>query len=294
MLPSSCPFCEHANPAGAKFCNDCGSPLHLAPCRHCGAVNNVDDAQCYNCGRSTARAVANPTTLGDAQLHEVEERLRGFEHQLAELEKPAREVDRQPTAQEGAPPVLREVDVPVLKEQAQAVRGEPRDFGVREPAPSVRDRGRDPMREPRDFEIREPVRVNERYEAAPRRDRHRVAAALVAVIALAVPAGGYVYYELSPRLIVGSGGQVVQASPEPPPASSPIDATVEQRASAPGSPIAALSQTGGGPTESRVDAGVSEPPPAAAPAPEAAPETRCPPAVEAMALCHRMARAEHR
>src|SRR5215471_9532148 len=31
-----CRFCDHYNPAGAKFCNDCGSPLHLKPCEQCG------------------------------------------------------------------------------------------------------------------------------------------------------------------------------------------------------------------------------------------------------------------
>jgi hypothetical protein len=50
MQPVDCPFCEHANPAGAKFCNECGSPLHFAPCKQCGAVNRIDDSQCFRCG----------------------------------------------------------------------------------------------------------------------------------------------------------------------------------------------------------------------------------------------------
>jgi ribosomal protein L40E len=45
-----CPFCDHRNPAGAKFCNDCASPLHLKPCRHCDAVNHASATACYKCG----------------------------------------------------------------------------------------------------------------------------------------------------------------------------------------------------------------------------------------------------
>lgn len=45
-----CPFCDHANPFGAKFCNDCGSPLHLKPCNHCEAVNDQVAKNCYKCG----------------------------------------------------------------------------------------------------------------------------------------------------------------------------------------------------------------------------------------------------
>jgi len=45
-----CPFCDHANPFGAKFCNECGSPLSLKPCRHCEAVNDQAAQNCYKCG----------------------------------------------------------------------------------------------------------------------------------------------------------------------------------------------------------------------------------------------------
>jgi ribosomal protein L40E len=45
-----CPFCDRHNPAGAKFCNDCGSPLHLKPCNRCGAVNEQAATNCYKCG----------------------------------------------------------------------------------------------------------------------------------------------------------------------------------------------------------------------------------------------------
>ena len=50
-MPSlSCRFCRHANPPGAKFCNECGSPLHLRPCSHCEAVTDASAGTCHQCG----------------------------------------------------------------------------------------------------------------------------------------------------------------------------------------------------------------------------------------------------
>ena len=45
-----CAFCDHRNPAGAKFCNDCAAPLHLKPCKQCDAVNDLAAANCFKCG----------------------------------------------------------------------------------------------------------------------------------------------------------------------------------------------------------------------------------------------------
>lgn len=50
MLTLDCPFCERENPEDAKFCNACGSPLHLKPCQQCGAVDDVRAQACYKCG----------------------------------------------------------------------------------------------------------------------------------------------------------------------------------------------------------------------------------------------------
>lgn len=38
---NQCPYCDHVSPANSKFCNECGAALHLKPCQHCGAVNDV-------------------------------------------------------------------------------------------------------------------------------------------------------------------------------------------------------------------------------------------------------------
>jgi len=46
----ACNFCAHGNPEGSKFCNECGSPLHLAPCSQCQAINSASDNQCFRCG----------------------------------------------------------------------------------------------------------------------------------------------------------------------------------------------------------------------------------------------------
>ena len=45
-----CPFCDHRNPADAKFCNECASPLHLKPCNQCNRVNDQAATHCYDCG----------------------------------------------------------------------------------------------------------------------------------------------------------------------------------------------------------------------------------------------------
>jgi ribosomal protein L40E len=49
LAPLQCLFCNHLNPAGASFCNDCGSQLHLQPCDHCGAINKRTAKHCYKC-----------------------------------------------------------------------------------------------------------------------------------------------------------------------------------------------------------------------------------------------------
>jgi hypothetical protein len=58
MFTPQCPFCDHANPASAKFCNDCGSPLHLRPCKQCEAINNQAATNCYKCGAEFPISVA--------------------------------------------------------------------------------------------------------------------------------------------------------------------------------------------------------------------------------------------
>lgn len=63
MFPPQCPFCDHVNPAGAKFCNDCGSPLHLKPCKQCQAINDQAAKICYMCGMQDPALVTTLDTL---------------------------------------------------------------------------------------------------------------------------------------------------------------------------------------------------------------------------------------
>ena len=55
-----CPFCDHRNPIGAKFCNDCCSPLNLKPCNQCGAVNHQAATNCYKCGAECPALLTTP------------------------------------------------------------------------------------------------------------------------------------------------------------------------------------------------------------------------------------------
>src|SRR5262249_31917329 len=51
-----CKFCAHGNPEGSRFCNECGSPLNLAPCSRCEAINSASDTQCFQCGAPLSSA----------------------------------------------------------------------------------------------------------------------------------------------------------------------------------------------------------------------------------------------
>jgi len=61
-----CSFCEHANPTGAKFCNDCGSPLRLKPCERCDAINDLDATSCHQCGAEFDEGLAVDVDAGPA------------------------------------------------------------------------------------------------------------------------------------------------------------------------------------------------------------------------------------
>ncbi len=50
LPPLQCLFCKHINPAGASFCNNCGSQLNLQPCGQCGAIDDRAAKNCYKCG----------------------------------------------------------------------------------------------------------------------------------------------------------------------------------------------------------------------------------------------------
>src|SRR5262245_23809673 len=50
MFLQLCPVCEHRNPRGSRFCNECGSPLQLRFCPACHAAEDVMSLKCSSCG----------------------------------------------------------------------------------------------------------------------------------------------------------------------------------------------------------------------------------------------------
>lgn len=60
MFAVNCPYCQHANKRGARYCADCGAALHLKPCPKCGKVDDVTATQCVNC-----RTAFPPIELAD-------------------------------------------------------------------------------------------------------------------------------------------------------------------------------------------------------------------------------------
>ncbi|HRX02303.1 MAG TPA: adenylate/guanylate cyclase domain-containing protein [Anaerolineae bacterium] len=54
-----CPNCDTTNPAGAKFCNNCGTRLP-AGCPACGTINPSGAKFCNNCGRSLTGTPSDP------------------------------------------------------------------------------------------------------------------------------------------------------------------------------------------------------------------------------------------
>jgi ribosomal protein L40E len=67
-----CLFCNHLNPAGASFCNNCGSELHLQPCDRCGALNKRTEKGCHKCGASFTLPAASARNGSVPALTEVE------------------------------------------------------------------------------------------------------------------------------------------------------------------------------------------------------------------------------
>jgi class 3 adenylate cyclase/DNA-binding winged helix-turn-helix (wHTH) protein/tetratricopeptide (TPR) repeat protein len=73
--PLQCPECQHANPAGAKFCNACATPLQLC-CPSCGTENPPGARFCYQCATPltgpplATRRPTEPLTYTPAYLTE--------------------------------------------------------------------------------------------------------------------------------------------------------------------------------------------------------------------------------
>lgn len=262
MSPHDCPFCNHPNPEGAKFCNACGSPLHLTPCGDCGAVNNLAETHCWRCG-----ALLLPLDPLDALVPADR-----FERELAVPERAPAEPDL-------------EEELEALEQEVQALEQAPRSAeGARMVAP--------PPREPSAPFATPPPRYD--IGAAPRRPRRRiVATAVVAALASTIALGAYLYDRVydrdqPARRAPASSSAPLPVTPSPEPR---VVREVATAAAALPTPVAEPGPTRtDAPDEPRVagDAGGAPavPPPAAEPAPA------CPPAVAALALCEWLVRQD--
>jgi hypothetical protein len=111
-IPPQCPFCYHANPAGARFCNDCGSPLHLKPCKQCEAINDQAARNCYKCGTEDPALVTAPEAAPDV----------GFEFGHPSLPQSAAEShDVRSQRQGNATAIDREPDVEVVTREPRSL-----------------------------------------------------------------------------------------------------------------------------------------------------------------------------
>ena len=91
MTPSTCCFCTHLNPARAKFCNECASPMHLKPCRLCDAVNARDAQACYRCEAALPEAPRTTEPSPERIVAEADETLAELKREL--IASPAPDAD---------------------------------------------------------------------------------------------------------------------------------------------------------------------------------------------------------
>src|SRR5437867_12656757 len=55
-----CPQCQHDNQEGAKFCNECGTPLPVV-CASCQTANRSSAKFCNECGTPLAAHASSPS-----------------------------------------------------------------------------------------------------------------------------------------------------------------------------------------------------------------------------------------
>jgi double zinc ribbon protein len=198
LLPQ-CPFCNHANPAGAKYCNDCGSPLHLKPCNQCEAINDQVASNCYLCGTefpvlSTAPEAASVSPAPNTTAASLTLCDMGFERGRAPL-----------------PESLAESHDIHLHRLGNETEGGARDYTVEVVA-----------REPRSFDggaasrfsaAQQVVPLHDLGFAARRRPLHRLALAVVLPVAVLTAVGVSAYHVY--RQQVQLRGSPIAGPPEP-------------------------------------------------------------------------------
>lgn len=59
-----CPFCQHENTSGTRFCAECGCSIHLKVCAKCGKISEVDAEVCASCGEAFPKIALVPKMTG--------------------------------------------------------------------------------------------------------------------------------------------------------------------------------------------------------------------------------------
>ena len=57
-----CPKCQHENPSGAKFCNECATKLELI-CPECGMANPPGSKFCHECAQNLTITASGPVPI---------------------------------------------------------------------------------------------------------------------------------------------------------------------------------------------------------------------------------------
>jgi hypothetical protein len=325
MQSTDCPFCAHANPAGAKFCNECGSPLHLAPCSHCEAVNHVNDVQCYRCGepRGTRTVVAREDTDDQVEPVGLEQQARWVEQELRRFAGGPHPTDAPATGpedmeQEAIEPRpdavehdLGTADVPLVDDTPEW--HDPVRAGVHSPGSAstfaTNDRNAPASWASGGWSLPEARRLFSEVVDRPRSRWPEFLGAVSAVlVVLTLIAGGYWYYDkkLASRVVqndviqpapVYSDRRPDEASAPPRPertSLTPQAKAVEFDASRAPLPVKSPLAAPGPETPAEAASGRDGSTVASRPAPplEAAPAQACPAAVDALSLCDWIARAD--
>ena len=71
----TCSSCQHPNPAGARFCQECGAQFS-AGCTRCGTDLPPAAKFCHDCGQPTAAAEADPVPSSYTPKHLADKILR--------------------------------------------------------------------------------------------------------------------------------------------------------------------------------------------------------------------------
>ena len=255
MVPLQCLVCDHVNPAGAKFCNDCGSPLHVKQCSRCETVNDQAAKNCSKCGTefpvpsprseappiSSAQAVAPASSAIDEGLpFRLDFHLNGFP-------KPA------PSAAN----VTAAAPAPVASEAATATVSSPA-LQLARPAATIELDQLDPTREPQSQgtavtslssaaqRVAAKVRLHNREAATELRPMSRVMRAVSLATIAFVAIGIIAYYVYGPSVPLNErqGAQEVTAAPVDVNAGGPPTRPIAKIGETPSSPPSVSLGTG--------------------------------------------------